>query len=379
MKILKSAAAVLAAAVGTALAATMLLWLLSSTGTEAVSTHDSASASIMSKFNMFVNNSTSEALDGIVPIKKVYTLPEDLIVAPEPRAELYGTATSPAELEGVIAEAGKLLDGQETLFNSSIELMKGSSINYYYDETILAITWKQAINSACYTFSEIKLADASQFRRYLADNSFGSAIQYRPSDMAATVNAVVAMSGDFYKFRPMGVVVYRRNVHRAEGEEIDTLFIDSKGDFNFVKRGEIMNQADAESYVAENDILFSLSFGPVLVDKGVKVVPDSYPIGEIHDTYSRAAIAQLGETHYLLVTVNYEGPYVAASTIGQLADVLESMGVDKAYTLDGGQTGELVFRGEPYNYIDFGMERNVSDILWFATAIPSDVEGVLLQ
>ena len=47
--------------------------------------------------------------------------------------------------------------------------------------------------------------------------------------------------------------------------------------------------------------------------------------------------------------------------------------------LDGGQTGELVFRGEPYNYIDFGMERNVSDILWFATAIPSEAEGALLQ
>lgn len=370
MNILKKAAAVLATVAGTALAAAMLLWLLGSTGTESVSTHDSTSASIMSKFNMFVNNSTSEALDGIVPIKKVYSLPEDLIVAPEPNKSLYGSASSPAELESVIADAAKLLDGQETLFNSSIELMKGSEINYYSDETILAITWKQAINSACYTFSEIKLADASQFRRYLADNSFGSAIQYRPSDMAATVNAVVAMSGDFYKFRPMGVVVYQRNVHRAEGEEIDTLFIDTKGDFNFVRRGEILSQADAESYVAENDILFSLSFGPVLVDNGVKVVPDSYPIGEIHDTYSRAAIAQLGETHYLLVTVNYEGPYIAASTIGQLAEVLEDLGVDKAYTLDGGQTGTIIMDDTVINNVDYGEQRNISDIIYFATALP---------
>ena len=41
-----------------------------------------------------------------------------------------------------------------------------------------------------------------------------------------------------------------------------------------------------------------------------------------------------------------------------------------AYCLDGGQTGEVVFRGEPYNYIDFGSERLVSDIIYFATAIP---------
>jgi hypothetical protein len=45
--------------------------------------------------------------------------------------------------------------------------------------------------------------------------------------------------------------------------------------------------------------------------------------------------------------------------------------VRTAYCLDGGQTGEVVFRGEPYNYIDFGVERTVSDILWFATNGPA--------
>ncbi len=370
MKILKKAASALAIAVGVVLAALMLTWLLGSTGSEATAKSDSVSASIMSKFNMFVNNSTSEALDGIVPIKKVYTLPEDLIVAPEPDQSLFGTASAPAELEPVIESASKLLDGQAPLFNSGIELMKGSRIDYYLDETIMAITWKQAINSACYTFSEIKIADASQFRRYLADNTFGSAIQYRPSDMAATVNAVVGMSGDFYKFRPMGVVVYQREVYRAEGEEIDTLFIDTDGNFNFVKRGEIMDKAAAEAYVKENDILFSLSFGPVLIDNGVNVMPDSYPIGEIHDTYSRAAIAQLGELHYLLVTINYEGPYIAASTIGQMADVLYGLGVEKAYTLDGGQTGTVIMNDRVINNVDYGEQRNISDIIYFATALP---------
>ena len=102
----------------------------------------------------------------------------------------------------------------------------------------------------------------------------------------------------------------------------------------------------------------------------MKVVTDSYPIGEIHDTYSRAAIAQLGERHYLLVTVNYEGPYIAASTIGQLADVLEGLGVDKAYTLDGGQTGTIIMNDEVINNVDYGEQRNISDIIYFATAAP---------
>lgn len=370
MNILKKCGAAAAIVVSVALLALMLLWLVGSTGGETAAAADSVSASIMSKFNMFVNNSSSEALDGIVPIKKVYSLPEDTIVAPEPDQSLFGSSSDPAGLEAVIESASELLDGQDTLFDSDIELMNGSEVNYYLDDTILSITWKQAIKGACYTFSEVKIADASQFRRYLADNSFGSAIQYRPSDMAATVNAVVAMSGDFYKFRDMGIVVYQRNVYRVEGEDVDTCFIDSKGDMNFVKRGEILDLAAAEAYVEANDILFSLAFGPVLVENGVSVVPDSYKIGEIHDTYSRAAIAQIGELHYLLVTVNYEGPYVAASTLAQLAETLEEMGCDKAYTLDGGQTGTIIVNDEVINNVDYGYQRNISDIIYFATALP---------
>ena len=44
-------------------------------------------------------------------------------------------------------------------------------------------------------------------------------------------------------------------------------------------------------------------------------------------------------------------------------------GVDKAYALDGGQTGELVFNGQVYNRIDFDAERTVSDIIYFASAV----------
>jgi len=350
--------------------ALMLAWFLRSTGSEALSAGDSVSASIMSKFGMFVNNSSADALEGITPIEKVYTLPEDLIVAPEPDQKLFGTAASPEELDSVIDSAGKLLDGQDTLFSSDIQLMPGSGINYYLDDTILAITWKQAINSACYTFSEIKIADASQFRRYLADNTFGSGIQYRPSDMAATVNAVVGMSGDFYKFRPMGIVVYQRNLYRTSVEALDTCFVDSGGNLILMERSEIRALDSVEKYILDNDILFSLSFGPILIEDGVNVCPDSYPIGEIHDTYSRAAIAQLGEKHYLLVTVNYEGPYVAASTVGQLAQVLLDMGCPKAYTLDGGQTGTIIMNDTVINHVDYGEQRNISDIIYFATALP---------
>ena len=55
----------------------------------------------------------------------------------------------------------------------------------------------------------------------------------------------------------------------------------------------------------------------------------------------------------------------------QFAQHFAEKPVQTAYCLDGGQTGEVVFRGTPYNYIDFGVERTVSDILYFATAVSS--------
>jgi len=348
----------------------LLLTFLIGSGSDDVYIFEDTNPSIMSKFEMFVNNSSAEALDGIIPIKKVYRLSENTVVAPEPNQELFGVAGSFAELESLLSDASELLDGQSTLFSTETEIMPGSKINYYLDETILSITWKQAINGACYTFSEVKIADASQFRRYMADNTFGSSVQYRTSDMAATVNAVVAMSGDFYKFRDCGIVVYQRQLHRFFGKDMDSLFIDSKGDFHFIPRSTMMDKSVAENYIKENDILFSLAFGPILVDNGVNVAPNSYIVGEINDLYSRAAIAQLGDKHYLLVTVNFEGNYVAAATVKSLASVLEAMGCDKAYALDGGQTGTIVVNDTVINSVDFGYQRQISDIIYFASALP---------
>ena len=348
----------------------LLLTFLVTTGRDDTYFFEDSKPSIVSKFEMFINNSSAEALDGIIPIKKVYRLSEDIVVAPEPEQELFGAVSSSAELQTLLTDAIELLEGQSTLFTTETEIMTGSKINYYLDETILAITWKQPINGACYTFSEIKIADASQLRRYMADNTFGSSVQYRPSDMAATVNAVVAMSGDFYKFRDNGIVVYQRQLHRFYGKDMDSLFIDSNGDFHFAPRGTMMDKTAAEDYIKENDILFSLAFGPILVNNGVNVAPDSYIVGEINDTYSRAAIAQLGDKHYLLVTVNYEGPYLAATTVRSLASVLEGLGCDKAYALDGGQTGTIVMNDTVINNVDFGYQRQISDIIYFASALP---------
>ena len=192
------------------------------------------------------------------------------------------------------------------------------------------------------------------------------------SSLAAEANAVVAMNGDFYKFRSPGICVYNRVVYRCEGNYLDTCFVDAKGNLIFSYAGELTSKEDAQRFVDENDILFSLAFGPVLIDNGVPKENLNYRIGETMQRYSRSAIGQIGEGHYLIMTIGHVYPYRECCTLRGAQDIMLLKGCLNAYTLDGGQTAEVIWRDKPYSYVDWGVERTVSDIIYFATAVPED-------
>ena len=152
---------------------------------------------------------------------------------------------------------------------------------------------------------------------------------------------------------------------------MDSCFFTADGDMLFSRAGELMKAGEAEKFIRDNNVVFAIAFGPVLVDKGELQYCASYPIGEIDSQYSRSCIAQKDTLHYFLMTINHTDDARPRANINQLASYVHSKGVIKAYTLDGGQTAEIVMMGGPVNRVDFGNERAVSDILYFATAIPS--------
>ena len=43
-----------------------------------------------------------------------------------------------------------------------------------------------------------------------------------------------------------------------------------------------------------------------------------------------------------------------------------------AYALDGGQTAAIVMNDQLINKVSYGAQRKISDIIYFATAIPED-------
>ena len=57
-------------------------------------------------------------------------------------------------------------------------------------------------------------------------------------------------------------------------------------------------------------------------------------------------------------------------TLRTLSRALIREGIQKAYALDGGQTATIVMNDEVINHVSYGSQRYISDIIYFATAIP---------
>lgn len=352
-----------------------LVWALVNvhpgTGTNTGSTTENR-LDLVGKLDVFMNNSASDALENVAYIKKIYTIPESDLVAPKPDQSKFGSTTDPAVVQAVVDSAAELLEGQELIWNPEIVLMEGSEIEYYCDETILVIAWKEAINNSACSFVEVKIAHGSQLRRALSDNTYGSSVYMYPTQMAQNANAVVAINGDFYGHRSCGITIYQRQLYRFNPRSLESCFFTASGDMIFTHVGELNTEDDVKRFVQDNDITFSISFGPILVENGEKKTTNTYLVGEVDIQYSRAAIGQVDKLHYLLMSINEEGVYKNRVTINQAADLIYAKGVPNAYALDGGQTATIVMNGETFNRPDWGNERIMTDIIYFATAIPGE-------
>ena len=312
----------------------------------------------------------------VPPVRKQYWIEEGTLVAPEPNPSLFGRTDDPEVMAQVLNDARWLLDGQDTYFRRDLQFYEDNSVvRYYLDDSIFAIAWQEEHDGCIYTFSEVKVSHPSQFRRHLAGGEYGSNMQYLTTEMAAEVNAVVASAGDFYRFRDFGAVVYQGEAKRVEGTYAETCYIDANGDMHFTYGGDVLKVSEVQEFVDEHDIEFSLAFGPILVDDYELVPHTWYGVGEINDEYARAALLQMDTLHYIVVTANTDGVTEHVPTVARFQEVVAATGCRHAYSLDGGQTATIVMNDELVNRPVKGQQRKISDIIYFATAVPENEGG----
>lgn len=316
------------------------------------------------------------AVAGTAYVPVHYKIEEDALAGPVPDESGFLETQDPAEIQALLdtPQAKALIGDQSLAWNAELAFLPGSSLYCYLDESLLALVWQEETAQAVGTYSEVFIADGSQLRRRIAGDAFEDFHFETTSAFAAKTNAVLALGGDFYHHgRSCGVVVYQRDIYRFDPYTCDSCYITSDGDMLFSYRGAFESKEEAQSFVEENDVLFSLCFGPVLIDGGQDVTPESYPWGEVNSEYARSILGMLGDKHYLTININCQMPdHYFLVTLRQAADAAIAKGCVKAYALDGGQTATTVFHGQLINPVQFGEEKPISDVIYFASAIPDD-------
>lgn len=268
----------------------------------------------------------------IKALPKVYVIPRDQYVAPEPNKNNY-----------------------DKYYNS------------YSDETITVKYYSERRYKSTYHFIEVEIAHPSQLRLALANNKYSQSAKKYPQKIAIEVNAVAAIDASYYNNRSIGVLIYQGKTYRMNPGGLDVLLIDSEGDFHIVADKEVESSGILEQY----DIVSAVTFGPALVLDGEVQTIRSIQ-WESRTNEPRAAIGQLGKLHYLMCTVDGRMASSEGITQQKLAEVMAEKGCKIAYNLDGGQSATLILGDRVKNTVAYGGQRILGDILYFATAIDED-------
>ena len=221
-----------------------------------------------------------------------------------------------------------------------------------------------------YFVADIELDDPTDLRAAFADDAFGTNITEDTSDIAASVDAVLAINGDYYGFRESGIVIRNGVAYRDDGVRSGlALYVDGTMDVY----DETVTTA-AELLAA--DVWNTWSFGPALLNEGevvegIDTVEVDRYIGKrsMQGSQPRTAVGMIEPGHYVFVVVDgrAEG-YSRGMTLPELADVLQRLGCTVAYNLDGGGSATMYFNGELVNNpVGRGTERGTSDILYIGT------------
>ena len=226
-------------------------------------------------------------------------------------------------------------------------------------------------------YAIIEIKDPSQIRTASADefNPFRSSAVKPAHAIARLKNAVFAVNGDycaaFSGTKSTNYILRQGTVYQDSVEpSLDMLLIDEDGDFHILTAEEDLAAAD-KTMINGKRVINAFQFGPALVIDG-QPVPDEIVLDDMRSpSYAkpnageiRLCIAQIDKLKYMVATC-----YSWGQELNRFRDMIMSLApVQTAYTLDGGLSASLVFLNNKYNNVHGGSLRNITDIIYFASA-----------
>lgn len=234
---------------------------------------------------------------------------------------------------------------------------------YHDDQIDIVLTTMRVENTTVYV-ADVQIADISLLKTALAGNTYARNLTETTSVQAANAGAILAINGDYYGAQERGYVLRNGVLYRASAQSgTDALVIGADGNFRIITEGE----TSADTLVREGAWQV-LTFGPALINGGQVTVSSSDEVGRAMTSNPRTAIGQIREGHYLLVVSDGRTKESTGLSLRQLAELMQSLGAQVAYNLDGGGSSTMVFQGRVVNNPTTNgrsiRERSVSDIVY---------------
>ncbi len=239
-----------------------------------------------------------------------------------------------------------------------------TSTDTTYSDGNITVTLKEyRENDSTIYVADVQLSDSSYLKTALAQGSYGKNVTQKTSEIAESVNAVLAVNGDYYGAQEKGYVIRNGKLYRDTAiANQEDLVIYEDGSFGIINESDVTAQE-----LIEKGAVQTLSFGPALVQNGNITVSENEEVGQAMASNPRTAIGIIDDNHYVFVVSDGRTSESAGLSLYELAEFMDSMGVETAYNLDGGGSSTMYFNGSVVNNTTGGMgnnERSVSDIVY---------------
>lgn len=270
---------------------------------------------------------------------------------------------TPDTLPTATAEASTVPTATESPAEQTTTAPISTGTEYHDDQIDIVLTTMRVENTTVYV-ADVQIADISLLKTALAGNTYARNLTETTSAQAANAGAILAINGDYYGAQERGYVLRNGVLYRASAQSgTDALVIGADGNFRIIHEGE----TSADTLVREGAWQV-LTFGPALIKDGQVTVSSSDEVGRAMTSNPRTAIGQISEGHYLLVVSDGRTKESTGLSLRQLAELMQSLGAQIAYNLDGGGSSTMVFQGRVVNNPTTNgrsiRERSVSDIVY---------------
>lgn len=248
--------------------------------------------------------------------------------------------------------------------------------NGYEDETIsVKLEMQEMDDGTKMHIAYVKIADASQLRTYVAHpDNLAHAHPRLVTKMTDEANAVIATGGDNYNQETKKKSFEYRMTQKISSKTNklkDILIIDDQGDFHLFIKSEGVKEFPEQLKKQGRKVVNAFTFGPALVKDGELLKLDSEYGYNPNGREPRVAIGQMGQLEYVMVLIEVKSrDGKSGFSQGKLAEFMFELGCTQAFNLDGGNSAIMVFGDQVIKGQPGGDERQLYDIIYFATAKP---------